>query len=179
MYSAPYLPDALGPSRAAEESSGYSREGRSKGTLKDLVQRVSEVFNEEQVRAPQGYLDVIRSACAANGLDIAPDYAERIWRAASGAAHGKYWPTVELQRVIPVVGDETGQHRSVLVPDVDGITEALHAAHEMTQIGVLRYLDYSGIDIQKSLASAQAWYSEVIPLKEGVDGEELRRRWSP
>lgn len=146
---------------------------------RDLVQRVAEVFNEEQIRAPQGYLDVLRSACGANGLEMAPDDAERIWRAASGAAHGKYWPTLELQRVISVAAGETGQHSSVLVPDVDGITEVLRAAHDMTEIGVLRFLDYSGMDIQRSLASAQAWYTEVIPLKQGVDREELRRRWGP
>jgi hypothetical protein len=155
-----------------------AEKAEAKELEKDLVKRVSEVFNEEKVRAPNGYLDVIRWACAADGLDLAPDDAERIWRAASGAAHGKYWPTVELQRAIPVAGDEPGQHRSVLVPDVDGITEVLRTAHDMTQVGVLRYLDYSGVDIQSSLATAQAWYSEVIPLKQGVDREMLRRRWS-
>jgi hypothetical protein len=154
--------------------------GKAEATAleKDLVQRVSEVFNEEEVRRPNNYLDVIRRACAADGLDLAPDDAERIWRAASGAAHGKYWPTVELQRTIPVAGPESGERRSVLVPNVDGITEVLRAAHDMTQLGVLRYLDYSGVDIQNSLLNAQAWYSEVIPLKQGVDREMLRRRWS-
>ncbi len=144
----------------------------------DLVHRVSEVFSEAQVRAPRGYLEVIRSACAADGLSLAPDDAERIWRAASGAAHGKFWPTLELQQVIPIEEYEPRQYRSMLVPDVGGITEALRAAHAMAEIGVLRYLDYSGLDIQASLAAAQAWLSEVIPLKEGADREELRRRWS-
>lgn len=150
----------------------------AKGLENDLLQRVAEAFSEEEVRAPQGYLDVIRSACAADGLSLAPDDAERIWRAASGAAHGKYWPTLELQEVIPVQEYEPGQYRSMQVPDVGGITEALQAAHAMTQIGVLRYLDYSRLDISASIASAQAWVSEIIPLKEGVDREELRRRWS-
>lgn len=57
----------------------------------DLVARVSTVFSDEQVRAP-GYLEVIRSACAADGLRLDPDDAERIWRAASGAAHGSTGP---------------------------------------------------------------------------------------
>lgn len=144
----------------------------------DLVHRVSGVFTDEQVCAPQTYLEVIRSACAADGLSLTPDDAERIWRAASGAAHGKYWPTLELQQVVPLEKNESEQHGSTLVPDVGGITEALRAAHAMAEIGVLRYLDYSGLDIQESLAAAYAWLSEVIPLKEGANREELRRRWS-
>lgn len=48
----------------------------------------------------------------------------------------------------------------------------------MAQVGVLRFLDYSGIDIAASIASAHEWVSEVIPLKEGVDRQELRRRSS-
>lgn len=144
---------------------------------KELVQRVSGVFDDEEVRAPTGYLDVIRRACTADGLNLEPDDAERIWRAASGAAHGKYWPTIDLQRTIPFADVKPGEQRSVLVPDVDGITEVLRAAHDTTQVGVLRFLDYSGADIQGSLDSAHSWYSEVIPLKEGADREMLRR-WS-
>lgn len=151
---------------------------RAKELDHDLVRRISEVFDEKQVRPPNGYLDVIKWACAADGLELEPDDAERIWRAASGAAHGKYWPTVELQRAIPVAAGEPGQQRSMLVPDIDGITEVLRTAHAMTQVGVLRYLDYSGVDIQGALTTAQAWYSEVIPLKQGVDREMLRDRWS-
>ena len=155
-----------------------TEKARAKGLEQDLVQRVSEVFSDEQVRAPQGYLNIIRSACAVDGLNLASDDAERIWRAASGAAHGKYWPIAELQRVIPVPDNEPGQHRSVQIPDVDGMTEALRAAYDMTQIGVLRYLDYSGLDIQALLSSARTWIREVIPLKDGIDREEVRRRLS-
>lgn len=58
------------------------------------------------------------------------------------------------------------------------MTKVLHAAHVMTQIGVLRYLDCSRLDIEASLDSARDWLSEVIPLKEGVDRSERRRGWS-
>lgn len=151
-----------------------SEKAKAKAVEEELLHRVSEVFADERVRAPQGYLDVIRSACAANGLTLEPDDAERIWRAASGVAHGKYWPTLELQQVVPVEEYEQGQFRSVQIPDVDGITEVLRAAHAVTQFGVLRFLDYSGVDIASSIASARDWLSEVIPLKEGVDREDLR-----
>jgi hypothetical protein len=155
-----------------------AEKAKAKVLEEDLVHRVSEVFGDAQVRAPQGYLDVIRSACAADGLTLEPDDAERIWRAASGAAHGKYWPTLELQQVIPGEEYEPGQFRSVRIPNVDGITEVLRAAHAMAQVGVLRFLDYSGIDIAASIANAHEWVGEVIPLKEGVDRQELRRRSS-
>ena len=156
---------------------GAAEKSEARELEKDLVRRVSGVFDEEAVRAPTGYLEVIRLACTAEGLELDPDDAERIWRAASGAAHGKYWPTIELQRVVPLEDGESGQRR-VLVPDIDGITEVLRAAHEMMQIGVLRYLDYAGVDIQEALDTARAWYTEVIPLKEGIDRELLRRRWN-
>lgn len=91
-----------------------------------LVHRVSDVFADDQVWVPNGYLDVIRSACAADGVTLEPDDAERIWRAASGAAHGKYWPTLELQQAIPVE-EALGEFRTVLIPDVDGISEVLRA----------------------------------------------------
>lgn len=140
-----------------------------------LVHRVSDVFADDQVRVPNGYLDVIRSACAADGVTLEPDDAERIWRAASGAAHGKYWPTLELQQAIPVE-EALGESRTVLIPDVDGISEVLRAAHAVTQVGVLRFLDYSGADIAEAIETAHDWVSEVIPLKEGADREDLRHR---
>lgn len=144
----------------------------------DLVRRVSGVFSEEQVKPPNSFLDLIRLACSAEGLDLEADDAERLWRAASGAAHGKYWPTQDLQRVVSVEEEASGEVRSVRVPDVDGITEVLEAAHLMTQIGVLRFLDYSGVDIASALVDARNWVSEVIPLKEGASRDDLRERAS-
>lgn len=153
-----------------------AEKAKAKALEEDLIQRVSKVFDDEQVRSPQGYLQVIRSACAADGLALEPDDAERIWRAASGAAHGKFWPTLELQREVPGEEYEPGRFRSVRIPDVDGITEVLRAADAMAQVGVLRFLDYSGVDIAASLVRAREWVSEVIPLKEGVDRQDLRLR---
>ncbi len=161
--------------RKSRLDSAGKKEARS--LEENLVHRVSEMFTDDEVRAPQGYIDVIKTACAADGLSLAPEDVERVWRAASGAAHGKYWPTLKLQEVITTEEYAPGHHRSVQVPDVDGITEALRVAHAMTQIGVLRYLDYSGVDIQASLDVAREWLVEVIPLKEGSDRSELRRRW--
>jgi hypothetical protein len=76
-------------------------------TEDDLLHRVSRVFEPGDIKPPRGYLDVIRTACDAKGLDLEADAAERLWSAASGAAHGKYWPTLELQRI--QVGEEYGR----------------------------------------------------------------------
>ncbi len=140
----------------------------------DLVHRVSRVFNEAAIRPPNGYLQIIRSACGAKDLDLAADDAERIWRAASGAAHGKHWPTTELQRAITIDGAQPGQRSSAMVPDVAAITEALTAAHKLCQIGVFRYLDYLGADLGAELSASTRWLTAVIPLKNENDRDTLR-----
>jgi hypothetical protein len=147
----------------------------TKAVEADLVRRVSEVFTEDEVRPPGSYLDVIKAACDADGLTLAPGDAERIWRAASGVAHGKHWPTLDLQQVVPIEEYEPGQFRTVQIPDLDGLTEVLRAAHAITQVGVLRFLDYSGADIALALERARDWLADVIPLRDGVEREWLRR----
>lgn len=141
-----------------------------------LVDRVKGVFDESEVQPPNGYLAVIRDACNADGLQVGPDDAERVWRAGSGAAHGKYWPTIDLQHVVQVETDGT-EIGSAVVPDVAGMTEVLRVAHDMAQVGVLRYLDYCGLDISATLDASFRWYSEVVPLKDGISRESFRARW--
>lgn len=144
----------------------------------DLVRRVSGVFTEQQVRVPSGYLEIIRLACNAKGLTLGADDGERLWRAASGVAHGKYWPTQDLQRFVSVNEAASGRGLLVQVPDIAGITEVLEAAQAMTQIGVLRFLDYSGIDVEAAILGARNWVTDVIPLKDGVSRDDVRERLS-
>jgi hypothetical protein len=142
----------------------------------DLLKRVSQVFKPEQIRPPGGgYLEVIRSACAANDLDLDAQDAERLWRAASGAAHGKYWPSVELQKVHPGEEYEPGHFRSVQLPDPSGMTEVLRAAHTMSQYGVLRFADYAGAGIQALLEEATKWVTMRLPVRADATPEELRK----
>lgn len=134
----------------------------------ELLRRVSQVFQPDDIKPPGGYLDVIRSACAANGLDLEATRAERLWRAASGAAHGKYWPVLELQHVHVGEEYEPGHHRTLQVPDASGITEVLQAASMMSQYGVVLYAQYSGVDVAAVLGEAMAWVAERVPLKPGA-----------
>lgn len=133
-----------------------AEKAEAKELEKDLVQRVSGVFDEEEVRAPNGYLDVIRQACAADGLELEPDDAERIWRAASGATHGKYWPTVDLQRAIPVAGAKPVQQRSVLAAH-SAVVEA-HYRRAGSSVGIAGLESHSGL-AKKAVSSAlvSAW----------------------
>ncbi len=131
----------------------------------ELLRRVSQVFKPEDIKPPNTYLEVIRSACTARGLSLDADSVERIWRAASGAAHGKYWPTLDLQHI--QVGDEyePGHHRTVQLPDASAITEVLEAANTMSQYGVALYAQYAGADVAAVLGEATAWVAERVQLK--------------
>ena len=135
----------------------------------ELLQRVSQVFQPDQIQPPRGYLEIIRAACTARELDLAADEAERLWRAASGAAHGKYWPSQELQQVH--IGDESqsGHVRSVRIPNASGMTDVLRAAQLITQFGIARFVDYSGADTEIVMAEAQQWVTQRLPLRPDAD----------
>jgi hypothetical protein len=130
----------------------------------ELVHRVSAVFSEEQIRPPYGYLEVIRNACSANDLALAPDDAERLWRAASGAAHGKHWPNVELRTTV-VAQPASGNPQETTVPDPIGIRDVLEASYRMTQYGVLRFADHSGADLRQLSLDATLWVSSRLPFR--------------
>lgn len=130
----------------------------------ELLHRVSNVFGEELIRPPGGYLQVIRDACSTDDLALTPDGAERLWRAASGAAHGKHWPNVELKSVV-VREAAQGAPQQIVIPDPIGIRDVLEAAHEMTQYGVLRFADYSGGNLRQLLLDATLWVSDQIPFR--------------
>jgi hypothetical protein len=138
-----------------------------------LLKRIDGVFAEQEIKPPSGYLSVIRDACAA--IDRDPDVVERVWRASSGAAHGKHWPSLALQHVIPTVEYEPGQFRALRIPDAKGMTEALLVAYEMTQYGALQFADFCGADIAELTKDARIWLAGVIPLKDDADPETLRR----
>lgn len=139
----------------------------------ELVARVSAVFTDEQVASPRSYLQVITDACAQADLQMDPVAVERLWRAASGAAHGKFWPTEELQRQVTVEDYHTRDQRSQMLPDTSVMGDLLDAAFRMTQYAALRYADYAGADITALYAAALTWVSQELPLREGVNRADL------
>ncbi|MCL3818552.1 hypothetical protein [Aeromicrobium wangtongii] len=149
-----------------------------KKTVKDreatLVEQSSGDFTEVETRKPDGgYLGIIHKA--AKLIERRPADLDRIWRAASGAAHGKNWPSTDLQIVVPGEEYEPGQFRAIRIPDADGMTEVLTAAYDMTSRASLRYADHAGADIQANINEARRWLADQITLKEDADPEALRR----
>lgn len=137
----------------------------------ELVDLVSGEFSVEETRPPNGYLDVIRKACTISDVGLDSSEAERLWRAASGAAHGMHWPMIDLTKS-QAVPHSIGE---VLVPDTDVMLAVLEAAASVTRYSVLQYLALAGIDIQQALDEARDWLAENITLKPGV-GEDRREQ---
>lgn len=141
-----------------------------------LLERVASVFSPDEVKPPRGYLKVIEWACETEeSLDLTAVDAERIWCAASGSAHGKYWPNVDLQHVVPGEEYEPGQFRAFTLPNSAGMVEALEAAQKMAQIGVLRHADFCGADIPALMDEARTWLADRTPFKPDADPESIAR----
>ena len=135
-----------------------------------LLSRVSEHLSEADLRPP-GLLDVLR--WAAEVIGVSPADVERVWRAASGATHGKYWPNLALQHVVPVEEYAPGQLRTVSVPDPAGMTEALELAVQMTGLGVARHVQFGGLELQPVLDEARRWLATVVPFRDDADPEVI------
>jgi len=140
-----------------------------------LVERVARVFTEDQICPPQGYLWIIQQACRPNDLDLDAAQAERLWRAASGAAHGMYWTNLEL--TIIEIGNEyePGQFRTVTLPDSQAMVDVLRASEKMVTYAALKYVLFSGEDPAPLMAGARSWLAQQITLKPEIDPNVRRR----
>jgi hypothetical protein len=141
-----------------------------------LLERMSGVLAPEDLYRPN-HFTVLRDASSVIERD--PADVERIWRAASGSAHGRVWPSLTLQHVVPLAEYEPGHFRTVRVPDADGMTEVLTLAQQMTLHGVLRYADYAGEDIPELMEEARLWLASVIPFREDADVEVVEHLKRP
>lgn len=141
-----------------------------------LLERVAGVFGPDEITPPRGYWNVIQRACETEqSLKLEVVDAKRIWSAASGAAHGKYWPTHDLQHVVPGEEYEPGRFRAATLPDPEGMVEALNAAYTMAQIGVLRHAHWCGADIPTLMNGARVWLADHITLRPDSDSDALAR----
>jgi hypothetical protein len=140
----------------------------------EVLHRVAQFFTEEQIRPPQGYLWVLRQACLPPDIDLEADEVERLWRAASGSAHGMYWPTRELQMLVelPV---EDGRLRQIRVADAEQITAVLHAAYTLTRYAVLKYAHFAGADIPSLIAQSTIWLAGKITIREDANPDVVSR----
>lgn len=90
---------------------------------KTLIERVGPAFTEDEVKRFPGYMELVKQAAAvvaARGSREAAAYdadsVERLWRASAGSAHGKRWPSHELQIVIPGGNFSRGNSRHPRCP---------------------------------------------------------------
>lgn len=137
-----------------------------------LLNRVREHVSADQLKVPS-LLTVLREA--AEVIGESSNDLERVWRAASGAAHGKFWPSVALQHVVPVDEHEPGQLRALSVPDAVGMTEVLRLAGRMTTWGVLRHADFCGFEIEPLVSEATQWLASVVPVHDDADPDVIAR----
>lgn len=137
----------------------------------ELVERVSHVFDEGELRTPQNYLWMLQQACLADGLDLEAREVERLWRAASGASHGMYWTNLEFTKRVT---DETNGH-TLIVPDADAMLDVLRASEAMATFAAVQYLHFSGKDISSRICESYAWLVNQITPKPGADLDVLRR----
>lgn len=163
-----------------EEHRKSKRTEESKQALTDrdelLVLRASNLFESDELRPMDGYLTVL--VAAARIIDKEPEDIERIWRAASGAAHGKYWPSLDLQSIVTGDEYEPGHFRTTRFPNTELMTEALRTASLMTRHAALQYMDFSGADIADLLVAGRKWLAGQITLSEDADPEIVRRMLS-
>ena len=155
---------------------GQEAKGRVEKRDATLLDTASGVFAVAELHPPNHYT-VLRAAAPVVGRN--PDDLERIWRAASGSARGRVWPSLSLQHVFPWTEYEPGQYRTIRIPDTDGMTEVLEAAEQMMTYGVLRHADFCGADIPALMEHARLWLASVVPFREDADPEvvaRLRRR---
>lgn len=163
--------DEHAKSKADLDEKRRIREGDAK-----LLERVATRIPEAEIRPPNGYLHVLREAVVADdSITLTQDEVERIWRAASGAAHGKYWPNIDLQSVVPGEEYEPGHFRALMFPDPAGIVEVMRAALHVTDVAALRFVDFSGADIPALIDEARLWLAERIPLRPDADPEIVAR----
>lgn len=148
---------------------------RIKDREDELLARIAAQFTEQNVMPPQTYRDVVRGACNPDDLDLDADNVERLWRAASGAAHGMYWPNLELQRTTVGEEYEPGHFRTRSVPDSSVMVEVIQAAHKMSQYGAMKYLLFAGADPGALMGPAMRWLAENVTFKSDANPEVLMR----
>lgn len=151
-----------------------SEKQRFKDADAELLKRVSGDSQAQEWKRLTTYLEVLRWAAKDIGYD--PDEAETLWRASSGAAHGKRWPALALQHVIRGEEYEPGQHRTIRVPDPKAMTVVLQLAERLTSHAAIKFGQFSGLDQAAILARCHESMQDVLremPLKEGVERDEV------
>lgn len=158
-------------------ATGHERKQLLAERRKTLIERVGPTFPEDEVKRFPGYMELVKQAAAvvaAKGSQKAAahdsDSVERLWRASAGSAHGKRWPSHELQIVIPREEFLPGQFQTSQMPDPSAITSITELAGSLTSYAVLRFADYSGYEprLASMMERARDRLSAKIPRRHDI-----------
>ncbi|NUU06362.1 hypothetical protein [Leifsonia sp. C5G2] len=139
-----------------------------------LFERLGGYVTEADVPRFPGYMETVKYAAkvasqkGGKTIDLDdPVEIERLWRGSAGSAHGKRWPSLELQMVVRGEEYRPGQFRTVQIPNADVMTRIQKLADGVTSYGVLRFADFSGFESQLSeiLADAATRLLDMIPKR--------------
>lgn len=137
-----------------------------------LVAAVAGIFDDRQIAPLDGYLNLFREVCKSNEYDLDVSEVESLWRAASGAAHGKHWVGQDLTRTVPHAGHPGA---NLTVPDTAGMIRVLEVASYMVSSGVGKFVMWSGHDPIVMHREASKWVAANMTIRDGADMEVVER----
>lgn len=131
-------------------------------------------LTDADLKAPAGYLAFIKATADVNGMAYSAEDLEQTWRYASGVAHGHHWVKDVMTELVPAP-EGSGAAKLIRVPDQARLARVIETSVSMLQLGVLRYLDFLGVDIGERVEAARIWLARVAPLIDESRREELIR----
>jgi hypothetical protein len=160
------------PDEQRKAAQGLEQKDHLKLARQLLLERPGSAISGKDIGRFPGYMNTVKEAAATVAVkgsvdaDLEnPEAVERLWGAFAGSAHGKRWPSLELQIVNPRSGISPGQFATDRVPDPTAITKILKLADAVLTYGILRFADYSGYQPQLSaiIHDAQQRLAAAIP----------------
>jgi hypothetical protein len=143
------------------------------GAIAGVLDRLAPFIAEKDIGRFPGYMNIVKEAAATEAAKgsgdadlVDSEVVERLWRASAGSAHGKRWPSLEVQIVDPGKEIAPGLLETDRVPDPVAITKILKFANSVLTYGVLRFAD-PGYEPQvaKVMGAAQEGLAAVIPRR--------------
>lgn len=143
--------------------SGLRDATRMQDRLSKLENRVADMSPRPNPKdKPPGYEKMIRLAAGNCGAD--ENEWAYYWNAASGAAHGQNWFSVEAFLIAAKEEYEPGHFRVSSLPDPEFITATMVAATNALTVGTQLWLTNAGYSVQRIGASMLEVY-ERMPKK--------------
>ncbi|WP_407681036.1 hypothetical protein [Pseudarthrobacter chlorophenolicus] len=154
----------------AGDSAGAG-DAREKATT--LLSGASPNYSRKSLGGRMTYLPFIEYSADLQDRD--PRGWERLWRSASGAAHGRRWITKHSYQT-PEGPNRQGVETSMREPKLAEITHLVEAATATLTKGFSLYCDRAGIDEKALLINGAIHTLDVTPAGPGMEQEKLAAR---